>query len=444
MKKLLILAYDFPPYVSVGGLRPYSWYRYLHEYNVYPVVIKRQWTNTYKNKLDYIAPGTSNNIITEETPQGTLIKVPYLPTVANRIMLKYGEYRWVWIRRMITAFYEIMQWFFFIGPKKHIYTAADAYLKNNSVDAIMATGDPFILFKYAAQLSKKHNIPFIADYRDPWSQNNERQGILLKQLHLYFEKKYTNQATVITTVSGFMKQKIQQIFPLKNIELILNGYDENNLPRNSEIKSSTHLNIGFAGSIYPWHHIRNVLTSIRKFHNDFPNAPLKINFFGININLQTIIENEFPEISSLIIIYPKMNNREVMKNLATQHAFLLFNDYSIVGTKIYDYLALQRKIIFCFSNDAEANSLKEKYYKVHELDATHRPQEELIQSTHAGVIVENADQLYDVWKDLHEEFERTGSIACHTQHIEQYSRKYQAGKLAEIIYEIRNSKDYLI
>jgi hypothetical protein len=25
MKKLLILAYDFPPYVSVGGMRPYNW-----------------------------------------------------------------------------------------------------------------------------------------------------------------------------------------------------------------------------------------------------------------------------------------------------------------------------------------------------------------------------------------------------------------------------------
>jgi len=28
-KKVLILAYDFPPYVSVGGMRPYNWYRYL-------------------------------------------------------------------------------------------------------------------------------------------------------------------------------------------------------------------------------------------------------------------------------------------------------------------------------------------------------------------------------------------------------------------------------
>ena len=36
MKKVLIFAYDFPPYVSVGGLRPYSWYKYLKEYGIEP------------------------------------------------------------------------------------------------------------------------------------------------------------------------------------------------------------------------------------------------------------------------------------------------------------------------------------------------------------------------------------------------------------------------
>jgi hypothetical protein len=39
MKKVLILAYDFPPYVSVGGLRPYSWCKCFHEFRIYPIVV---------------------------------------------------------------------------------------------------------------------------------------------------------------------------------------------------------------------------------------------------------------------------------------------------------------------------------------------------------------------------------------------------------------------
>ncbi len=41
MKKVLIIAYDFPPLNSVGAKRPYSWYKYFKKYNVYPIVITR-------------------------------------------------------------------------------------------------------------------------------------------------------------------------------------------------------------------------------------------------------------------------------------------------------------------------------------------------------------------------------------------------------------------
>lgn len=65
MKKVLILAYDFPPYVSVGGLRPYSWYKYLHQSDVYPIVITRQWNNQYGNGMDYVAPSESSETLVE-------------------------------------------------------------------------------------------------------------------------------------------------------------------------------------------------------------------------------------------------------------------------------------------------------------------------------------------------------------------------------------------
>ena len=55
MKKVLILAYDFPPYVSVGGLRPHAWYKYLKEFGVEPIVVTRQWENVHGNHLDYIS-----------------------------------------------------------------------------------------------------------------------------------------------------------------------------------------------------------------------------------------------------------------------------------------------------------------------------------------------------------------------------------------------------
>ena len=84
MKKVLILAYDFPPYVSVGGLRPYSWYKYFKEFGLYPIVVTRQWSNKYGNHLDYIAPSETNETIIEETEYGKIIRTPYKPNLSNR------------------------------------------------------------------------------------------------------------------------------------------------------------------------------------------------------------------------------------------------------------------------------------------------------------------------------------------------------------------------
>ena len=111
MKKVLILAYDFPPYVSVGGLRPFNWLRHFKEFDIEPVVITRQWGNTFGNHLDYIAEGSSNQLITELTEFGTVLRTPYHPNLSNRLLMKYGEKRFKFLRKVISGFYELGQFF---------------------------------------------------------------------------------------------------------------------------------------------------------------------------------------------------------------------------------------------------------------------------------------------------------------------------------------------
>ena len=52
-KKILILCNDFPPVNSIGADRPYSWYKYFHEFNLYPIVITKNWQNEYMNIYTY-------------------------------------------------------------------------------------------------------------------------------------------------------------------------------------------------------------------------------------------------------------------------------------------------------------------------------------------------------------------------------------------------------
>ena len=438
MKKVLILAYDFPPYVSVGGLRPYNWYKHLKEFGVEPIVVTRQWGNAHGNRLDYISTGSSKQSIVEVSEHGTIIRSPYKPNFANRLLLKHGDHRYRFLRKSISAYYEFAQFLLPIGPKIELYKAAKHYLKNNQVDAIIATGDPFVLFRYASKLSKAFNIPWIADYRDPWSHNEEAQKTMIqKTWNTYMEKKTVSTASLISTVSKFVHSKIETLIPNKPFSISPNGYDTLAIDQIKNIKQNDdELCISFVGTIYNWHPVESFLRVANQFVTEHPEAKIRFKFYGTNLTdeLNRMVSEQFPNLKAHVIITPKMQNQELLEKLASDHVMLLFNYYSYMGTKIFDYLGIRRKIILCYENDPEAHSLKQKYYHVDESGSESKQlQADLIKQTNSGIIVKDSQHLRQVLQDLYVEFQATGQIACDSHGVEQYSRKIQVERLAEII-----------
>ena len=441
MKKVLILAYDVPPYVSVGGLRPYNWYRYLKEFDIEPIVVTRQWSNTYGNYLDYIAPSASTKSTIENTEFGTLIRSPYFPTLSNKLLLKHGPKKFQITRKLNSAYNEFAQYLFTVGPKKQLYLAAKDYLKSNKVDVIIATGDPFILFKYASQLSKEYNTPWVADYRDTWVQDKTRsRNIFLKTWNSIFEKRYLKNVSTVITVSTFLQKQIEKNLPDKEYKIMLNGFNPAAIANTVDInQNNSYLTLSFAGTIYKWHPVENLLQTLDKYGQSDLSKPIRINFYGINNEeqIQDIISKS-SYLKSIVQVFPKTENEVLVKELAAANAFLLFNDYSILGTKIFTYLGIKRKIIFCYSDDFESKKLKAKYFHLTDIkDESNQLQTEIIQSTNSGVIVKDANHLMEVLGELHQEFENTGSIACDSHGIEKYSRKIQVEKLAELLASIQ-------
>jgi glycosyltransferase involved in cell wall biosynthesis len=440
-KKILILAYDFPPYVSVGGLRPFNWYKYLNEFGVYPYVVTRQWENNHGNFLDYISESKSNFSTIENDEKGTLIRAPYKPNISNRLLIKYGEQRHKLIRKSITGYFEFGQFISKTGPKVGIYHAAKQFLKENKIDVIVATGDPFVLFGYAASLSKEFGIPWIADYRDPWSQNKSHsKNIIFRIWNKYFEKKIVSSASQIITVSDFLKLTIGSLIEKIPIHILPNGYDPEVIDEIGKIDQGSEIfQIAFVGTIYEWHPIRSFLKILDQFAINNPEVKFRFNLYGINITAQIeeLIENEFAALKKYVYITPKIPNDILLKELAQNNVMLLFNYYSFMGTKIFDYLGIRRKILMCYSNDEETLKLKDKYYTMDEIiGVSHQLQIDLIEETKSGMIVENEENLLIAINDLYREFEINKKIECNSINVENYSRKIQVKKLAEIIRSI--------
>jgi glycosyltransferase involved in cell wall biosynthesis len=444
MKKVLILAYDFPPYVSVGGLRPYNWYRYFKEFGIEPVVITRQWNNHHGNELDYISPGFSIKAIIETDALGTIIRTPYIANLSNRLLLQHGEKRFRLLRKIISGYYEIAQFLFWSGPKIELYKEARQYLKKNKVDVIIATGDPFILFRYASKLSSDFNIPWIADYRDCWVQDKTRsRNILLRSWNAYFERRYLKNVEKVITVSTFLQQQIEQNIRNKPFEILLNGFNPDAVREANLVKqSSNEMTIAFAGTIYKWHPIEGFINALDKFLEDNKGIRLSLKLYGINRpeKIKELINNT-RHLASAVYIFPKMDNEGLMKVLSDANIFLLFNDYSILGTKIFPYLGLKRKIILCFSEDYQSKKLKDRYFHLKEIPSeSNALQAELIRNTNSGIIVRDQAHLLNVLEDLWKEFSETGQIVCDSHGVEKYSRKVQVERLAELLASVHQPR----
>jgi len=124
MKKVLILAYDFAPYNSIGAQRPLSWFKYFHEYEIVPVVITREWTENIYSYTDSIKPLGGKSVEIETSDRGTIIRVPFIPSLRDKFLITQGS-RFAIVRRILSLYYLLAEFICpRIGSKAGIYLAA--------------------------------------------------------------------------------------------------------------------------------------------------------------------------------------------------------------------------------------------------------------------------------------------------------------------------------
>lgn len=439
---VLILAYDFPPFVSVGGLRPYSWLRHFREFGAEPVVVTRQWENRYGDERDYVAPSATTREEIETSSYGTLIRAPHAPHPGNKLYLRYGPNGFRLIRRAITTAFEIGQFYAPVGPRAALYRAARRVLATRRIDVILATGEPFVLFNYAGRLSHEFGIPWVADFRDPWSQYKLRaRHPLLRIVVERLERRTTASAAAITTVSESVAGTLSRLHKSVPIQVVRNGFDPDAADAARRIPQGVgRFTIAFAGTLYPYHPIDSVLQVLEQIARSGARVGLK--FIGINHRMafEALVREKYPRLAETTTILDRLPNEQALIELAMANALLLFNEYAHMGTKVFNYLAVRRRILLCYSDDPGARTLKAEHYSFdpggHTEDSS---LERLIRDTQSGVVLEDSVHLARVVLDLLREFDERGEISCNSVGIEQYSRQTQAANMVRVLKGIRGA-----
>lgn len=109
--------------------------------------------------------------------------------------------------------------------------AAFELLKTEKYDWLITTGPPHSTHLAGLYLSKKFNIKWLADFRDPWSEiyflQNTYRFNFAKQKDEALESQVLNSADIVTTVGPGMADLLRK--KMKNPEklhILYNGYDK--------------------------------------------------------------------------------------------------------------------------------------------------------------------------------------------------------------------------
>ena len=107
------------------------------------------------------------------------------------------------------------------------------YLEEHPVDLIVSTGPPQSMHMIGRLLSKETGLPWIADFRDPWTKIFYFKHLSMtkatERWHQGMERKVLDEASAVVAVSPLVQQEFQSMTRTP-VELITNGYDECDFP----------------------------------------------------------------------------------------------------------------------------------------------------------------------------------------------------------------------
>ncbi len=428
LKRIVIVAYFFPPCNLTAAQRALGWAKYFKGFGYYPIIITRNWDIEINNPKDTLKT-TEQSVKHIKHDDYEVYYLPYKANLRDRLFTKYGDTKFVFIRKLLTFFELIFQNFTnSVIPFRNIYEFAYNYIKQNpDIKLAVVTANPFILFRFGYLLNKNLKIKWIADYRDDWNtseinkQSNNSIEQILKSLERKSEKKWVNSSSITTTVSDYYASKIS-LFTNKKTEVLLNGYFEDDFIINEGAELSKHFTIVYNGTLYPTQKIELFLSALKRLIDlhDNANDSIRMIFPGLEYDKTQLlrVSNYMKGYENKIITSPRVSRAEVIKLQTEAHALLMIahdNTKGIPSSKLYEYIALGKPIIVCpTDNDIIENTLA---------------------GYNLGYSCETEEKAFAALKNLYEIFK-------HNQYKElkpdedfknQFSRKKQTEKLAAIL-----------
>ncbi|MBQ3737409.1 MAG: glycosyltransferase [Bacteroidales bacterium] len=422
MKRVLIITYYWPPSGGSGVQRWLKMSKYLPENGWQPVIY-----TTENAEYPIVDPSLEKDIAPEAEVIRRPIVEPYMfykrflgikkeETVkAGFIEEKEKKKGWkadlsLWIRGNLFIPDARCWW---VRPSVRYLKE---YLKEHPVDAIISTGPPHSMHLIAMKLKKELGIPWIADFRDPWTEIDYYQDLHLSRCadrkHHKLERQVLTQADKVVTVGWDCARSLGRLGN-RNVRVVPNGYDweidanQQPAPLSQEF-TLTHLGVVTPSRNTP--QLWNALKELKEENADF-GSKLKIRLVG-QVDQSVTESLEAAGLKGSTEIIPYIPHDEILQMQQSSQVLLLLinntpNAKGILTGKLFEYLASGRPILCIGPEDGDAARV--------------------IKEAKAGTTVgfDDKEKMKAAFKDWFEKYNRQELKATTSESIRQFSRQSQ-------------------
>ena len=299
------------------------------------------------------------------------------------------------------------------------------YLKAHPVDAIISTGPPHSMHLIAMKLRKELGIPWIADFRDPWTEIDYYNDLHLTRWadrkHHRLEREVLNQADKVVTVAPDGARRLGRLGN-RNVRTIYNGFDRDddaqtpvNLP-----DTFTLTYLGVLSKAQNPEKFWQVMGELVKESDDF-NKNLRINLIG-QIDSSVMQSIKVQGLSGHISLSPYIPHNQVSAAHRSSTVLLLFlmpdsepRAKGLLTGKLFEYMASGRPILCIGPEDGDAASI--------------------LQETQAGTTVsfEDKEKMKKVIKNLYQRYLDNDLPDNTSAKVERYSRRFLAEEYGRLL-----------
>lgn len=424
-RKILIISYFFPPCNLVGAQRPYSWFRYFHEFGLYPVVITRHWNREVNTLADASLPDSAS-LKVEKHEWGEVHYLPYTGTPRDRFLARFGN-RFSAVRKVLTVAELVLQFLFFrFNPYRFFYRYAERLLNGGEkFHTLIISGNPFPQFAVGYHLTRKYDIPWVADYRDDWTTNTRLNIVgfiprLIRKLEKHAEIKWVSSSSFFVSVTDDYIQKISSLTGKRGF-LILNGFDsfkEYHIP-----PISRSLVMLYAGTVYEKQDFKLLQEGLLNFKELNPDVHIEIVFAGAAVDgiwpkPVSEIYNQLHRKGVDFKIFPRMSQSDFDAYLSASHTVFTVPYGKLKGempAKLFHYLSWNRPILLAGTDHGV-------------MEETLRPYSAACIASTAEEVAAALEQIYQTLKEGN-----FGLSPADREYIQRFTRRNQARILADLL-----------